>query len=291
MNAYFLSLNPKANALDQWDSGLLIGILNDLEATIHDVTTLPSEDKAIVVIPARHHAELSTQVNKQLAKIKHVILFLMGDEEADYPVEKISHTSIHIWVQNPHIGRHDDYNKLGTGYPKHMNDFIPETLPEKSLNVFFAGQVTHQRREELAEVLTAWKTGNFKDSNETTHLLYSEGFTQGESHQDYYEHMLSSKLAPCPSGAVIPDSFRLFEALECMTIPIADERTPDGTIMEYWDWLFDEATPFPHVTNWDRLFGLIPELIEDYPRNIHQITAWYIKYKRNFKLQLLEQYG
>lgn len=285
MNAYFLSLN-ESNVLDQWDSGLLLGILNDLEATIHDVKTLPKEDKAIVVIPARHHANLSTQINKELAKIKHVVLFLMGDEEADYPVEKISHNSIHIWVQNPHVGRHDQYNKLGTGYPKHMKDYIKSS--EKTTDVFFAGQVTHQRRTELAEVLNSLESERPKVK---TRFLFSEGFTQGEPHKDYYEHMLDSKIAPCPSGAVIPDSFRLFEALECMTIPIADERTPDGTVMEYWDWLFNEATPFPHITNWDRLFGLVPELLEDYPRNIHQITAWYIKYKRDFKYKLLEQYG
>lgn len=286
MNAYLLSLNPEANIADQWDFGFLQDFLLESNFTIHNVKKLPKEDKAIVVIPARHHAGKEADVLKQLNKIDHVVLFLMGDEEADFDVSVIKHDSIHIWVQNPHVGVHDDYNKLGTGYPQHMKQYLK--YKDKDLDIFFAGQITHQRRIDLFKVLREWEA---ERPQHKTKRIFTEGFTQGESHEDYYNDMLSSKIAPCPSGAVIPDSFRLFEALECMAIPIADERTPDGTILQYWDWLFGNITPFPHITDWDRMFGLVDDILEDYPRNLHQITAWYIKYKRDFKNKVLEQYG
>ena len=119
----------------------------------------------------------------------------------------------------------------------------------------------------------------------------TQGFTQGMSHLDYYMGMVGAKVAPAPSGAVIPDSFRLFEALECMAIPIADQKTAKGEVMEYWDWLFGEITPFPHITNWESLPAYMKEIKKDYPHNIHKQTAWWLMFKRNFKLKVLEQYN
>ena len=119
MKAYLLSLNRDADISKQWDFGLLQDILMELGADFEDTNELPKADRGIVVIPARHHAGIESKVNKQLGRIKHVILFLMGDEEADFDVQQIDHNSIHIWIQNPHIDKHDAYNKLGTGYPQH----------------------------------------------------------------------------------------------------------------------------------------------------------------------------
>jgi len=283
MNAYILSLNEKANLADQWDFGFLKDFLDDNEFDITHVSKLPKTERAIVAIPARHHAGLEIDVLIQLNNIDNVVLFLMGDEEADFDVEAIKHDSISIWVQNPHMGKHDNYNKLGTGYPQHMKHHLPQEI-KKTLNVYFSGQITHSRRRELADVLIA-----YEDQDKSTRLVRTKGFTQGEAPSEYYSYMTSAKIAPAPSGAVIPDSFRLFEALECMAVPIADEVSPTKAMPGYWDWLFGDITPLPKITEWDRIFGLIPELLEEWPHNMHKITAWYIWYKRNFALKVMEQ--
>lgn len=280
MKAYLLSLNLGANIADQWDFGFLRDFLIDNNFDIENVKKIPNGDKAIVVIPARHHKGLEKKVSDQLDNLNSCVLFLMGDEEAVFDVKQVEHHNRHIWVQNPHIGVHDKYNKLGTGYPTHMK----VTKKDKDLTMYFAGQVTHKRREELTDIMI-----DMSMKDKTVRVTRTKGFTQGETPEVYYDYMSRAKIVPAPSGAVIPDSFRLFEALECMAIPLADERTADGTVMHYWDWLFGESTPFPHIIEWDVLFGLVPELLEDYPRNIHHITAWYIKYKRDFKLKVLEQ--
>lgn len=283
MNCYLLSLNPDADISKQWDFGFLKDFLDNNDFNITSVNSLPKDKKAIVVLPARHHANLVDRVNKELNKINHVVLFLMGDEEAEFFVEDIKHKSIHIWVQNPHPGRHDNYNKLGTGYPPHIKDNLPETV-NKNISIYFAGQNTHARRNELIKILE-----RHKKNDKNMLVVPTKGFTQGESHKEYYKHMTSAKIAPAPSGAVIPDSFRLFEALECMAIPLADNKCPDGTIYEYWDWLFGEAVPFPQITDWVRIFTIVPELLEDYPRNLHHQTAWWLQWKRNFKYKVIGQ--
>jgi len=279
-NAYLLSLNRDANVANQWDYGFLKQFLDDNNFNIINTGSLPKDSKAIVVIPARHHKGVEDKINKQLANIDHVVLFLMGDEEADFDVTKITHKSIHIWVQNPHMDKHDKYNRLGTGFPPH----ITATKEPKDIEVYFSGQVTHKRRVELTDILI-----DMSMSNKNVKVTRTKGFTQGEKPEDYYMFMSRAKIVPAPSGAVIPDSFRLFEALECMAIPVADEVSPSQTLNGYWDWLFMGDTPFPKIVEWDRLWGLIPELLEDWPRNVHQQTAWWIKWKRDFKHKVLEQ--
>ncbi len=293
VSVYYLSMKRETPNNDYWDYGLLNDfIAGNLWQPPHspsfvtkEVDKLPKDDTAIVVVPARHHADMVYEINKELQKIKHVVLFLMGDEEASFTVEDIDHPSIHIWVQNPHPGRHDDYNKLGTTYPPQSQEILPTLSPDKTLNLFFSGQITHKRRINMQTVLKDYM--KFKDKNCVA--KYTEGFTQGLNHQEYYQYMASAKIVPCPSGAVIPDSFRVFEALESMAIPIADEVNPDMSIMNYWDWLFEDIVPFPRVVEWDRLPGLVPELLADYPRNVHQITCWWIAFKRKFAHKVVEQ--
>lgn len=294
ISAYYLSLNPDADAMKQWDTGFIEAFLNGTlwqpsnwaGFDVCNAPTLPKKDVAVVVIPARHHKNMENLVNMELAKIGRVVLFLVGDEEAEFNVDLIDHPNIQIWVQNPHLGIHDKYNRLGTGFPKHAPAILKKLSPpvEKPVDIYFAGQVTHQRRVELVSALERLKNkGAYNIIVEP-----SAGFTQGLPPEQYYAEMLKAKFAPAPSGAVIPDSFRLFEALECMAIPIADQRTADGQVMEYWDWLFGRITPFPKLNNWDILAGLIPQELEDYDSKLHAITCWWINYKRDFAYKVLE---
>lgn len=288
MNAYLFSLNPDASAVAQWDFGFLREFLTGelwktpdwqgFEISLYD--RLPKDDRAIVVIPARHNAGHIDAINRQLGHIDHVVLFLLGDEEADFPVEQLKHPSIHIWVQNAHPGRHDAYHKLGCGYPPQSQEILPKLTPDKTVDVFFSGQNTHSRRSQMFNALARI---------ENTDVTATDGFTRGLPAREYYERMVAAKIAPAPSGAVIPDSFRLFEALESMTFAIADDENSDGTITHYWDWLFGEPTPFYKITNWYNLPGYVENALAGYPANVHKQTAWWINYKRNFAYKVMEQ--
>lgn len=281
---YYLSLKPETPNRNYWD----MGILNLLEADYdsYEVDELPKVERAIVVIPARHHAGLENEINEQLAKIDKVVLFLMGDEEASFDVDALSHPNIHIWVQNPHPDKHEAYNRIGTGYPPQSQELLKTTLPEKDIDLFFAGQVTHDRRKELKGILDSMNSRGY-----AVEKHYSAGFTQGLKPKTYYDLLSRTKVAPAPSGAVIPDSFRLFEALESMTIPIGDNKCPDGEIWSYWDFVFSDIVPFPCVTDWNSLPDLYNEIMSDYPHNLHKITSWWLMWKYKFKHKVREQLG
>lgn len=289
MKAYILKLNKEANLQEQWDLGLVKDLIEgklwrtpDWEGfTLEEVTHLPKQDKAIVCIAGRHHEGWEKDVHCNLINIKRVVLFILGDEEAKFDISKLKHRNIEIWVQNPHIGIHENVNRIGTGYPQHLKDNLP-AYSNKEYELFFSGQVTHQRRTELVEAIRNTNLGEYI-VNETT------GFTQGLEPKEYYSNMAKSIVSPAPSGAVIPDSFRLFEALEMMSIPIADNKTPDGEILAYWDWLFGEIAPFPTVSNWYALQDIIYNIRAEYPQNIHKQTEWWIKWKRKFVYKVMEQ--
>lgn len=289
IDVYYLSLKKETPNNDYWDYGLINELFNNqLWQTetyqTHEVSSLPKKQKAVVVLPARHHAGLELELNKQLNKIKNVVLFLMGDEEADFAVEKIAHPSINIWVQNPHPGKHDNYNKLGTTYPPQSQKILPKLPFNKTIPLFFSGQLTHRRRLEVIDGINEWIAQGNKAEFHT-----SKGFTQGLSHEEYYSKMASSQISPCPAGAIIPDSFRLFEALESMSFVLADNRNTQGTIKNYWEWLFNEQPPFKMVNDWDILVGWSYEVLEDWDNLIQQQTAWWIRWKRDFAYKVKEQ--
>lgn len=286
VDVYYLSLKQDTPNKDYWDYAMINDLFSGemwntgIEYKTHEVSRLPKTDRAIVVLPARHHKGLEQKVNDMLSKIDHVVLFLMGDEEADFQVELINHPSIHIWVQNPHPDRHDKYNRIGTGYTPHCK---PVEF-NKDLTLFFSGQITHNRRKEMIDAAQLYETGD-----EHSFVNRTRGFTQGLEPKDYIGYLSRSKVAPAPSGAVIPDSFRLYEALECMSVPIADEVNPSGTIVGYWDWMFGQNTPFPKIVHWAELTGKVNEELAQYPNNTHRITAWWLNWKREFAYKVKEQ--
>lgn len=291
MNVYFLSLKEETPKRGYWDYAFLEDALggrlwkphNFPKMSLEDVEKLPEEEKAIVVIPARHHADKVDEINQELQKIKHVILFLMGDEESDFPVEKLKHDKIYIWVMSPRPGRHDEYNKFGTGYPPHAREL--KNIPyNKNVDIFFSGQITHPRRRDMMDNLLEYEVQNGKQDINGT-----KGFTQGFEPKEYIERLAKARIVPAPSGPVHPDSFRLFEGLESMACVIADEQNPDGSILEYWDWFFEDDTPFKKIKKYDNLVGYIYDIRENWSEYVAEQTAWWIQYKRKFVYKLMEQ--
>lgn len=287
MNVYYLSLKEETPNRGYWDYGFLDDYINGrlwktyewVDYVQHEVSELPEDETAIVVLPARHHAGFEEKVNIQLQRIKKVVLFLMGDEESSFDIDKINHPDINIWVQNPNPIHHERYNRIGTGYPQSIRK-LDGTEYKKDLNVYFSGQITHKKREEMWQEL--------KDYPEAV-MNKTEGFTQGVTPEQYYSFMTRAKVVPSPAGAVIPDSFRLYEALECMAIPVADNVNSSETIHNYWKWLFKEDPPFLKVNNKEEWVDKVNQAVESYNELVQKQTAWWIKYKRDFAYKIQEQ--
>lgn len=281
MNVYLLSLNPEASARNQWDFGLLKQIFDDLGYDYSkDYYKIPEDaGVGIVVLPARHHAGLEKDVAKELRKLHHCKLFLIGDEEATFDIEKIVHPNIEITVQNPRPPKHNEYYKMGTGIPPQLDELKPP-FQEKTIPYFFSGQITHARRREMIENL---------DGNGGGYINPTAGFTQGLEPDIYYDLMSRSKVAYAPSGPELPDTFRLFEALELGCVPIADEITPKDDFKDYWTWFFDGEPPFTVIRNYSDIQGYTKDLTNQYPNLNNKCQAWWYQQKWKIKDRIYNQ--
>jgi hypothetical protein len=278
IKAYLYSYDGKDYANDKWDYGLLKEIFDKYEIDQVKVTSIPKVDKGFVIVPGPQSLGHEEAINKEIQNISRVLLFITGDEEGKFDITKINHPNIEVWIQYPHE-KHKDYNKLPIGVPQHLNKSITKYHP-KDIDVYFSGQVTHSRRRQLAEVMQSMSEAVFKPTG---------GFAQGDIPKDYYKELSSARIAPAPSGAIVIDSFRFFEAIEMLCLPVADKIDSKGNYIEFYKNVFGYDLPIVHVSNWSELSSLVPKLLKDYPNNMHQIVAWWIKYKRDLGIKIMGQ--
>ena len=278
INAYLYSFDEKDCASDKWDYGLLKEIFDKYNIEQIKVNSLPDADRAFVVVPGPQNLGHEENVNKELQKIKRLVLFITGDEEGRFDISKISHPNADIWIQYPHK-KHKKYYKLPLGTPQHLKNSVPQ-YTDKKYDVYFGGQITHSRRRQLSDAIQILSNALFKPT---------EGFAQGDHPKDYYANLTSARIAPSPSGAVIIESFRFYEALEMLSLPIVDVVDPQGNVINYYDFIFEGKIPIKSIKNWHSLTNVVPELLNNYPQNMHDAVCWWIKYKRDIGIRIMRQ--
>lgn len=263
-----------------WDMGILEEIFKGSDHYL-GIDKLPDGIGAVVILPGRALAGKEKEINKDLKRLSWCLLVVAGDEENSFSVEDIKHPNIKIWIQNPRTGRHDNFRRMGCGYPPELSNFGPkEDSGQKVMDWFFAGQINHERREEMAKYLENVPKGIFKKTPS-----FATGFTQ----DGYYRRMVSAKIVPCPSGPETPDTFRLYEALELGCVPIADTQTPkEDWTREFWPWLFGEGVPFPTIVDWEYLPGTIEDCVSQFPTLNNRIQAWWMRYKRKVEKNIAD---
>ena len=278
IKAYLYSHDGQDYANDKWDYGLIKEIFDKYYVDQIKTTTLPVEDRAFVVIPGPQTAGNEDVLSNELKNINRVVLFINGDENSRFDVSKVKHSNIEIWIQYPHE-KHGEYNKMPVGVPQHLKENLPQ-YTTKYYDVYFGGQITHQRRKELAGIMPKLKNSLYGPTN---------GFSQGDKPKDYYSKLASAKIAPCPSGAAVIDTFRFFESIELLTLPIADTIDPKGIQTDFYKKMFGVYLPFKEISNWNEIEKLVPRLLDHYPNNMHQVVCWWIKQKRDLGIKIMRQ--
>jgi hypothetical protein len=74
-----------------------------------------------------------------------------------------------------------------------------------------------------------------------------------------------------------------------LSIPIADNKNSKNVYIDFYKQLFEEDMPIKTVLDWYELSVMIPKLLEEYPNNMHKAVAWWIKYKRDLSIKIMEQ--
>ena len=277
IKAYLYSVNPLDSADGKWDYELLRSTFERNRVEQLTVDSIPNEERCFVVIPGQGNAGKEAYISKQLQNSSRVVLFITGDESAKFNVDKIDHPNISIWIQYPHK-KHEKYNKFFVGVPQHLKDNLPN-YPIKEYDVYFGGQITHDRRKELGKAMESLPNACYRPTG---------GFAQGQKPKDYYGTLSKTRVAPCPAGAQVIDTFRFFESIEMLAMPIGDLIDSKGVEQDYFTFVHPNNLPIKKMNNWGDLESLLPSVLLEYPNNMHQVVCWWIKYKRDFSIEIMK---
>lgn len=267
---------------DQWDQNILdLLFANHLYPTglnFKRVEGFPTGvSGAIIIIPGRYWVGKANEISEAISRYDWVLAIRAGDEENLFDPDRVYHRNLKWWIQTPHVGvDYDNARLFGVGFPPHFNH-LRENV--RDIDVFLSAQNTHSRRQECFAKLGGLTVTKLVQAN--------QGFTQGMVGYEYADCMGSTKIAPAPSGAVSPDSFRLYEALEAHAIPIADDISPTHDSAGYWRMIFPDA-PFPILETYEQLPGYIEDQLKGWPANANKIAAWWINQKREMGRWLFE---
>lgn len=257
--------------------GQLYPLPNGLSFVFYD--DYPNEilEGGIVVIPARYHAEKIADINNDLKRFASwCIVILMGDEEAVFPANDLKHKNMKIWAMSPHPFKYTQIDRfLPNGYTPHTRVIGLQ----KDIDWCFMGQATHKNRQKCLDSVKQLENG---------YVLESQGFTQGLPPSEYINKLERSKIALCPSGPEIPDTFRLYEALELGCLPFVDAFSPKMKHSGYWEFMFGERPPFPIFESWDDVAGHIQYHLDVYPQSSNRVFAWWQGKKREIASNLIE---
>lgn len=287
----YLSYDKDVPTDDYWDLGTINRLLSgELWSAVggHDFNRVKSfediHEGAVIVFPARRQVDYIDQLNADLKRLKWVVLILAGDEAGEFPAKLIEHPNIRFWQMSPSPKTliNEQTRKIGSGVPPQGYEWLPQFKGDgvnKAVDYFFAGQLTHSRRQGLKHELDTLE--EFKPNNHLEGVAYySEGFTQGMKPEDYFHGLAASKVVPCPSGAINPESFRLFEALEAGAVPVVDSFSPEMEYTDFWTWFFNEEPPFPVYTEFSQIRGYILDSVEKFPALNNKVFSWWQAKKR-----------
>ena len=273
-----------------WDDAFLLqlfdGTLNppcqhEFKCFRYDQDKVPFGEGAVVIVSARawvDHKCKMEDLNKILDNLCWALVIVTGDEEGLFPHQQMINRNMIVWSQMARVGHKGINRFLPCGYPPGTRDYfsgLAKPKTKRKWDWFFSGQITHRRRELCVQQLRTMGGGD---------LTESQGFAQGLTQPEYYARLEDAKIAPCPAGNLIPDSFRMVEAMEAGCVPIVDYRATDN-IPGYWSQIFHDA-PFPFIDDWTQLPGVMKSELEQWSEKSSRVGAWWAAYKRQMAINL-----
>jgi len=252
------------NFSDKW----IFKILENVKyQSIDDEQQIESKDTLIIVDSS---VDKKKTFYKKLNLIcSKIFLIHLGDESGNYDLSDVYENCNFVWrtfcsnryFANPKVSCIPIGYKSGT--------FLNNKVKDRNFKWAFIGTQHKSSRHDLlfqlSEIKPSYchKTPKFDqkiiDTNEMSRILSSTTFI------------------PCPNGFVHPETYRLYEALECGCIPIVENT------YQYYERLFP-SNPFLKVDKWVEAKSIIGKWNNDkIKQKQKECDQWWQDYKDELK--------
>ncbi len=167
---------------------------------------------------------------------------------------------------------------LPLGYCNGLRHSGPTTPASKRSYIWaFLGQLSKASRPDMVRAL----------ADVTPNFCHDKGMRAQSTlpPPEYKQILLDSTFSPCSMGNVNLDSFRLYESLECGSIPIVEKRLT----LDYFGRLLGQH-PLPAVRTWRAARALIHRLMhkaEALDNLQQQCIQWWAEYKSKLRSDVL----
>ena len=252
------------NYSDKW----IYEILNKIEfETIQSEKDLENEDILIIVDSSiENKEELYTKLELICSKM---FLIHLGDETFAYDLSMVYNKFNYVWrtfCSNKYFNN-KKVSCLPIGY-KSGTLFKKEAI-ERKYKWAFLGTPHKSSRHDLL-----FQLSDIKPSFSHKTKKFDEGIVDVGKMS---EILTSTIFIPCPNGFFHPETYRLYEALECECIPIVENA------YKYYDRLFYN-NPFIKVDKWIEAKSVIEEWGNDQiKQKREECRSWWNQYKNQLQ--------
>ena len=248
---------------DKWIYEILKKIKYNI---IQTETNLEKEDILIIIDSSiEEKSELYAKLNMICSKI---FLFHLGDETGSYDLSQIYKNCDYIW-RIFCSGKYFKNNKVKCIPIGYKSGILNKQRNNKKYKWSFTGTPHKSSRHDLLFQLS---------DIEPFFCHKTEKFNVKIISVDEMSEILSStEFLPCPNGFFHPETYRLYEALECGCIPIIENA------YEYYDRLFP-ANPFVKIDKWADAKPIIKGWGSDQiKKKREECSSWWSEYKNELQ--------
>jgi len=244
---------------DKW----IYEILKKTKYNIIDSLKDLEKDDILIVIDSsvEEKNELYTKLNLICSKI---FLFHLGDEPGIYDFSNIYKKCSNVW-RTFCSGKYFNYSKAECIPVGYKSGVFNNKEKNRKYKWSFVGTPHKSSRHDLLFQFSEIKPFY-------THI--TKQFDENIISVDQMNEVLScSHFMPCPNGFVHPETYRLYEALECACIPIVENA------YNYYNRLFPK-NPFITVNKWIDAKNILKNWNEDQiEKKRNECISWWRNHK------------
>ena len=249
---------------DKW----IYEILNKIEfEVIQSEKDLESEDILIIVDSSvEKKEELYTKLELICSKM---FLIHLGDESGAYDSSLIYNKFNYVWrafCSNRYFNN-KKVSCLPIGYKS--GTLFKKEIVERKYKWAFLGTPHKSSRHDLLFQFSDIEPSFFHKTKKFNEKIIDVS--------EMSEILTSTKFIPCPNGFFHPETYRLYEALECGCIPIVENA------YKYYDRLFPN-NPFIKIDRWIEAKPVIRGWGDDQiKQKLEECRTWWSQYKNQLQ--------